>query len=149
MPTLEEGIFALMNEREESINLTFSTGPFFDGTACRIYPGTVDELAVLPAMGYARVGGNPSDMTMSGPDGVKEARIQFTGLGKTYADAATLIGALTGTPGSRGLFDGYRGTLPNGIVVQLAELVTEPIDSYVDEAKLFTRHVDVKFTYET
>lgn len=149
MPTLEEGIFALMNQREELTKLSFSTGPFFDGTTCRIYPVTVAENSALPAMGYARVGGAGSTMTMSGSDGVKEARIQFSAIGKTYADAAALIAAIAGVPGAPGLFDGYRGTLPNGIVVQLAQLVTEPIDSYVDEVKLFTRHVDVKFIYET
>ncbi|HEY2361202.1 MAG TPA: hypothetical protein VGK36_08810 [Candidatus Angelobacter sp.] len=148
MPTLEEGIISFLNTREEMRNLTFSTGPFFDGESCRIFPGTVAENAILPAMAYARVGGAGSTMTMSGPDGLKKARIQFTAIGTTYADAATLLGVLTGVPGQPGLFDGFRGDLPNGVVVQLSSLITDPIDSYVDQVKLFLRHVDISFIHE-
>ena len=138
-----------MNVREEFRNLTFSSGPFFDGVACRVYPGTIDENALLPAIGYASVGGTGSTLTMSGSNGQKRARIQFTATAETYADAVQLIGVLSGGKGTKGLFDGFQGELPNGIFVQLARLVTEPIDSYIEIVRLYCRHVDVSFIYKT
>jgi hypothetical protein len=145
--TLEEGIFAWLNQRPELQALNFSTGAFFDGTACRIYPGTVAEESALPAMAYARVGGS-SALNMQGPDGLKRARIQFTAIGTIYADPAALIGVLSGTPGAPGILDGFSGALPNGVIVQLVRPMMEPIDSYIGEVRLYSRHIDFEFTYQ-
>jgi hypothetical protein len=147
MTTFEEGLFAWLNQRPQFQALTFDTGAFFDGTNCRIFPGTVAEEAAMPAMAYARVGGS-SSLNMSGPDGVKRARIQFTAIGVKYADPATLIGVLCGVPAAPGILDGFSGTFPNGVVIQLARPLMEPIDSYIGEVRLFSRHVDFEFLYQ-
>lgn len=142
MSTLEEGLAAWMNQRPELQSLSFSTGPFFDGTNCRIFPGTVDEAAILPATAYDRVGGPAPGLTMTGADGIHRARIQLTAIGETYADPVTLIGVLCG------LLHGFSGQLPNGVVVQLCRQMMEPIGSYIAEVRLFMRHVDFEFVYQ-
>jgi hypothetical protein len=147
MATFEEGLFLWLNLRPELRALTFATGSFFDGTNCRIFPGTIAEESALPAMAYARVGG-PSAVNMSGADGLKRARIQFTASGKIYSEPATLIGVLCGVPGAPGILDGFSGTFPNGVVIQLARPLMEPIDSFAAEARLFSRHVDFEFLYQ-
>jgi hypothetical protein len=147
MATLEEGLFAWLNQRPEFRALNFATGAFFDGTNCRIFPGTVAEDAAMPALAYMRVGGQ-SSLTMSGADGIKRARIQFSAIGDIYADPATLIGVLCGVPGAPGILDGFSGTFPNGVVIQLARPLMEPIDSYVAEVRLYMRHVDFEFLYQ-
>jgi hypothetical protein len=65
-----------------------------------------------------------------------------------YADPATLIGVLCGVPGAPGILDGFSGTFPNGVVIQLARPLMEPIDSYVAEVRLYMRHVDFEFLYQ-
>lgn len=147
MATFEEGLFQFLDQRPEFRALTFSTGAFFNGTHCRIYPGTIEEDAALPAMAYARVGGS-SSLNMAGSDGLKRVRIQFTAVGIVYADPATLIGILSGVPGAPGILDGFAGTFPNSVVVQLARPLMEPLDAYVAEVRLFTRHVDFEFLYQ-
>lgn len=148
MTTLEEGLTTWLNQRPELKALNFSTGPFFDGTNCRIFPGTVAEDSVLPAMAYDGVGGTAPGLNMQGPDGIKRARIQFTAVGETYADPVVLIGVLCGTPGAKSILHGFSGQLPNGVVVQLVRQMTEPIGSYVAEVRLYMRHVDFEFVYE-
>jgi hypothetical protein len=145
--TLEEGIFSFLNQHPALTGLNFATGAFFDGTNCRIYPGQIDENAAMPALSFTSVGG-PRSMTMSGPESIGRARIQFTAASLVYSEAVVLIGALIGTPGSKGALDGFTGQLPNGVVVQLARPLTEPIDTYFAEARLYARHVDVEFVYE-
>jgi hypothetical protein len=148
MATLEEGLNTWLNQRPELQALNFSTGPFFDGTSCRIFPGTVAEDAALPAMAYGRGGGPAPGLNMGGADGICHARIQFSAIGLTYADPATLIGVLCGTPGARSILHGFSGQLPNGVVIQQVRQMMEPIDSYVAEVRLYMRHVDFEFTYQ-
>jgi hypothetical protein len=146
--SFEEGLFAWLDQRPEFQALTFSNGAFFDGTHCNIWPGTIAEKAPLPAMGFARVGGPSPGLNMSGADGVNRARIQFTAIGAIYADPATLIGVLCGVPGTKSLLHGFKGEFPNGVVIQLARQMMEPIDSYVAEIRTYLRHVDFEFVYE-
>jgi|ERR1043165_3736416 hypothetical protein len=148
MATLEEGIFQWLDQRPEYRALNFATGAFFDGTHCRIWPGVVDESSPLPAMAFDRVGGQTPGLNMAGADGVNRARIQFTAIGTIYADPATLIGVLCGVPGTPGILHGFSGQLPNGVVVQLARQMMEPIGSYIAEVRLFMRHVDFEFVYQ-
>jgi hypothetical protein len=148
MSTFEEGLDAWMNQRPEFQALTFSTGPFFDGTSCRIWPGVVDENSVLPALAHDDAGGPAPGLNMQGADGIQHARKQFTAVGRTYADVVTLMGVLCGTPGAKSILHGFAGTLPNGVIVQLARQMTAPIGSYVAEARLYIRHVDFEFTYQ-
>jgi hypothetical protein len=147
MATFEEGLFQFLDLRPEFRALNFANGAFFDGTHCRIYPGTIAEESLLPALAYLRVGGS-SSLNMAGGDGVKRARIQFTAAGIIYADPAILIGVLSGVPGAPGILDGFAGAFPNGVVVQLARPLMEPIDAYVAEVALYTRHVDFEFLYQ-
>jgi hypothetical protein len=148
MATFEEGLESWLNQRPELQALNFSTGPFFDGTSCRIWPGIVAQTSVLPALAYDSVGGPAPGLNMQGADGIQHARIQFTAVGQTYADPVILIGVLCGTPGAKSILHGFAGTLPNGVVVQLARQMTAPIGSYVAEARLYIRHVDFEFTYQ-
>lgn len=147
MATFEEGLFQWLDQRTEYRALNFANGAFFDGTHCRIFPGTIAEDALLPAIAYARVGGS-SSLNMSGADGLKRARIQFTAAGVAYADPAVLIGILTGMPGAPGILDGFSGGFPNGVVIQIARPLIEPIDAYIAEVDLYTRHVDFEFLYQ-
>jgi hypothetical protein len=148
MATLEEGLDTWLNQRPEFQALTFSTGPFFDGSTCRIWPGTVDQKSPLPAIGYDRVGGPAPGLNMAGADGICRARLQFTAIGLTYADVVTLMGVLCGTPGARSILHGFSGALPNGVIIQLVRQMMEPIGSYVAEVRLYMRHVDFEFTYQ-
>jgi hypothetical protein len=148
MATLEEGLFQWLDQRPEYRALTFANGSFFDGTHCRIWPGTVDESSALPAIAFDRVGGPGPGLNMGGTDGLNRARIQFSAVGGTYADPATLIGVLCGVPGTPGILHGFSGTLPNGVVIQLARQIMDPIGSYVSEVRLFMRHVDFEFVYQ-
>lgn len=148
MGTLEEGLEAWLNQRPELQALNFSTGAFFDGTSCRIWPGTVDQNSVLPAMAYDRVGGAAPGLNMAGADGVCRARIQFSAIGKIYSEPVALIGVLCGTPGKPSILHGFSGPLPNGVVVQLVRQMMEPIGSYAAEVRLYMRHVDFEFTYQ-
>jgi hypothetical protein len=148
MATLEEGLESWLNQRPELQALNFSTGPFFDGTSCRIWPGTVAQASALPAIGYDSVGGPAPGLNMAGADGVCRARIQFTAVGNTFADVVTLMGVLCGTPGARSILHGFSGQLPNGVIVQLVRQMMNPIGSYVAEVRLYMRHVDFEFTYQ-
>jgi hypothetical protein len=148
MATLEEGIFQWLDQRPEYRALNFANGAFFDGEHCRIWPGSIEQSSALPAMAFDRAGGQAPGLNMRGADGLNRARIQFTAIGATYADPATLIGVLCGVPGTPSILHGFSGELPNGVVIQLARQMLEPIGSYVSAVRLFMRHVDFEFVYQ-
>lgn len=146
--TLEEGLFTWLNQRPELRALAFANGSFFDGTNCRIYPGTIAEGATFPALAFASAGGD-GDMTMSGPGSVARARIQFTSASTVYGDNVKLLAVLIGPIGGTGVLHGFSGMLPNGVVVQLCRQLMGPIDQYFAEARLHARHIDFEFVYST
>lgn len=148
MATIEEGIFALLNA-----NATMKASSLFpdaSGANCRLYPGTIAEEATLPAAAFARVGGARS-LTLNGPESPIRARFQFTvassdqeaKTGSGYDDCASQLEIILN------ILHGYSGQLPNGIVVQQARVVMDPIDDFNVDSKLYFRHADVEFVYET
>jgi len=147
MPTIEEGIFGLLNSRAEM--KASSLFPDASGANCRLYPGTIAEEATLPAAAFARAGGARS-LTMTGPESPIRARFQFTvassdekaANGSGYDDCAILLDVIIS------ILHGYAGQLPNGMVVQQARVVMDPIDDYSVDAKLYFRHADIEFVYE-
>lgn len=142
MATAEEGIFALLNNNATLRALTFGANvPFFDGTNNRLFPGQIDENSVLPALAFVRVGGSRR-LTMSGVEGLVRARFQFTAAGTIYEDPLNLLEAVIN------ILDGYKGALPNGVIVQVAEVVLDPFDEFSAEARLFSRHCDFEIVYQ-
>lgn len=139
--TLEEGLFSFLNARAELQALTFASGAFFDGTNCRIYPGTIAEDALFPALAYTAIGGTRS-LTMSGRQGVRSARIQFTALSTVYSENATLIETLLS------FLDGFSGSFAGGAAVEQARALGEPVDQYIGEARLYVRHCDFEIVYQ-
>jgi hypothetical protein len=138
MASLEEGIFALLNNSAalKGSNLF----PDASGTNCRLYPGTIAEEATLPAAAFARAGGS-RQLVLGSPENLNRARFQFTVASDQYDDCVTIMDLFLN------LLHGFAGALPNGVVVQLAKAVIDPIDEYSMEARLYSRHCDIEFIY--
>jgi hypothetical protein len=95
MTTVEEGLVAhLMGDSD--VTASIST---------RLYPLVVPQDAALPAAAYQRISG-PREPAHDGPTGLARARIQFTFVGATYAEAKEAATAF------RRLLDGHRRGLP-------------------------------------
>jgi hypothetical protein len=141
MATAEEGLFFFLNVSPALRALTFTSGAFFDGTNCRVYPGQIDENSILPALAFVRVGGHRM-LTMGGVEGLVRGRFQFTAAGTIYDDPVVLMESVIS------LLDGFRGSFPNGVIVQVAEVVLDPFDEFSAEARLFSRHCDFEIVYQ-
>ncbi len=83
--------------------------------------------------------------TLTGPDGLRTKKIQIDCYGDKYTDALGLGDTV------RSLFEGYRGTLPNGVVVQEAEVnVDEDFPAepgHPTQGFVYRRRLEVTFRY--
>lgn len=95
MATIEEGLVAHLMA-DSSVTDLIST---------RLYPLVVPQDASLPAVAYQRISG-PREHAHDGPSGLARARVQFTALGSTYAEAKSVVTALQGS------LDGRKRGLP-------------------------------------
>jgi hypothetical protein len=146
MATIEEGLFNLWNT-DPGVQAVLS--PDASGTNCRLYPGHIPEEATLPAAAFARAGGRRG-LNITGPDGLIRARFQISVAssdqeaknGSGYDDCAIVLEALTNKA------HGFSGALPNGVIVQQIQAMTEPIDDFNAEAKLYFRHQDIMVVFE-
>lgn len=110
MATLEEGLVAhLMGD--SGVTASIST---------RLYPLVVPQDVTLPAAAYQRISG-PREHAHDGPTGLARARIQFTFVGATYAEAKDAATAF------RQSLDGHHRGLP-GVQRAVISLVDDQDD---------------------
>lgn len=112
--TIEEAIFYQMTHAAGVIAIASTRG----------YPLTVPPEVTLPAWAYQVITADGDD-TMSGPSGLRMARVQITCIGNKYSEAVALGNAV------RTCLDGFTGVMggAGGLVVCPAQVVNE-LDGY-------------------
>lgn len=100
----------------------------------RVYPMTLPQGAVFPAITYQRVGGAP-EFSHDGGSDVARARMQLDCWSTTYGDAASLGLAV------KQALSGYRG--PMGATPDVAARITNAMDLDEPELSLRRRMLDV------
>ncbi len=98
-----------------------------------------EDLSQYPVVTYQQASYVP-EYTSDGSINVSKSRIVFECHAVRYLDAHTLADALTQ------IFSGYAGTLPNGTVVYLAEIVNRQ-DQFNTDARIYSATVHVLVQY--
>ena len=112
--------------------------PSLTAITSQVAPVPLLETTPLPAITFQQVsyttGYSPQ------PDGVSKSRMVFDCFGASYADAANLAQAV------KAVLSGYNGTLTDGTLVYLIEIVNVA-DAYVDHSRIYRTSVHAMVMY--
>lgn len=104
--------------------------------AARVYPLTLPQRVLLPAIRYQRID-TPAEVSQGSAAGMEHPRVQWTVHALSYAEAEEIASAL------KRAFQGRRGLFGEGS----ASFVANDLPDFEGETGQYLRHVDVIVWY--